>query len=113
MGAFLASRDRSMLGVLKRCLSVEGMNANAAAYHARYIKTGSFAPVLHVMGGMFAIGYSLEHSHLQHAEHERLKAEFAKVRSLIRKTDVCCSVKQVIRDVKKENATMPRLCSVV
>merc|ERR1712094_135533 len=64
----------AMSGVLKTMgslLSREGMSANMAAYHAKYIKSGSFAPVFHVMGGAFCIGYSLEHSHLKHAEHER------------------------------------------
>lgn len=44
------------------------MNANMALYHAKYIKPGSFQPVLHVMLGMWAIGYSIEHSHLKHKE---------------------------------------------
>lgn len=43
-------------------------------YHAKYIKTGRFTPVIHAMVVIGTIGYAIEYPHIKH-ELEHAKAE--------------------------------------
>ena len=45
-------------------------------YRANYISTGSFKPILHMMGVLFATGYSIEYfyHHRPHELHRRAQA---------------------------------------
>lgn len=43
-------------------------------YHATYIKTGSFVPLVHAMGVVFGTGYYLEKDHLEHKAADAQRA---------------------------------------
>lgn len=42
-------------------------------YQRTYFKTGSFAPVVHVMLGIGIIGYAIEYPHIKHELEEQKK----------------------------------------
>lgn len=42
-------------------------------YHAKYFKTGRFAPVVHLMIGVGLIGYAIEYPHIKHELDEQKK----------------------------------------
>eukprot|EP00055_Hartaetosiga_balthica_P013874 m.73090 g.73090 ORF g.73090 m.73090 type:complete len:86 (-) comp8411_c0_seq4:3457-3714(-) len=41
------------------------------SYSAKYFKSGSVKPVVHVMLGLGVIGYALEYPHLKHSQRNR------------------------------------------
>ncbi len=47
-------------------------------YHAKYFKTGRFAPVVHAMVVIGTIGYAIEYPHIKH-ELEQAKIDANKV----------------------------------
>merc|ERR1711924_367137 len=67
----------TMLRVLTNMFSTQGMASNLRSYQSAYFKTGSAAPIIHIMFGMWTIGYGLEHAHLKHAEEAALQAKYS------------------------------------
>ena len=44
-------------------------------YNEKFVKPGGAAPIFHIIGAIFLIGYAIHHPHIKHAKEERLHQE--------------------------------------